>query len=242
MIVKLLGILTALFFGLTSLAEVVEFPDEDLATETVLPVFENKIAVKNKNIDLDSSFEFGFLVVATLNEAFYKSEVFGINIGYHIDDLHGVAFHYFGWSGELSSYGSQLQTAPDTVIDDPIDFSKAPSAESMFMLNWEYNAFYGKLSLSKQTVFNLHVYTLLGLGQIKFGDQSNVVINAGVGQRLYFSKNWGLRLDFNLMFYNGVDPTSRGALDPSGPSFSASDFSTKDYFNQSLTFGLFAML
>ncbi|MEZ4872177.1 MAG: outer membrane beta-barrel domain-containing protein [Bdellovibrionales bacterium] len=225
-----------------TMAEVIEFPDEDLATETVLPVFENKAAVRNRIIDLNKKVEAGFLLGATLNEAFYKSEVFGINLGYHFNDLHGLAFHYFTWSGELSSYGGQLKNAPASVIDSPIDFSKAPSAESMYMLNWEYNAFYGKISLSKQTVYNLHVYSMLGLGQIKFGDQSNLVVNAGIGQRVYFSKNWALRMDFNLLFYNALDPSSLGALDPSGPSYSASDFSTKNYFNQSLTFGLVGIL
>ena len=238
-------VLCLLFVNFTysfSFAEVIEFPDEDLATETVLPVFENKVAVKNRLIELEGRFEAGFQLGATLNEAFYKSEVVGINLGYHLDELHGIGFYYLTWSGELSSYGEQLGVNPPVAIDSPIDFSKAPAAESLYVFNWEYNAFYGKISLSKQTVLNLHVFSSLGLGQIKFGDQSNVAFNAGIGQRLYFSENWALRLDFNLLFYSGPDPTSRGTLSPSGPSYDASDFSSKQYFNQSLTVGLVGLL
>ena len=68
-------VLCLLFVNFTysfSFAEVIEFPDEDLATETVLPVFENKVAVKNRLIELEGRFEAGFQLGATLNEAFYK--------------------------------------------------------------------------------------------------------------------------------------------------------------------------
>ena len=78
----------------------------------------------------------------------------------------------------------------------------------MMFLNYQFTAYYGKLSLSKQAVMNLSLYGLAGVGLVNWSDAAEVGLNFGVGQKLYFSPNLALRLDLTMAIYRGPDPTS----------------------------------
>jgi outer membrane beta-barrel protein len=219
-----------------SFAEVIEFNTEELARESVLPKFKHSRSVMNRNVSLDGKIEFNFAAGYSLNEAYYNPISFGGGLTYYLNEIHGINFSVNKWAEGVSSYAKQLQSGEglDTGTFDP---SLAPSAEQLILLNYQYSAYYGKISLTKQAVMNLSIYGLLGGGQVKIGNTNSLVINVGFGQKFYFSPNWALRMDLNLYSYNAPDPASIPL--PAGSAQRVyEDFDEKNYISSNLSLGL----
>lgn len=227
-----------------SLAEVIEFPEEELASETVLPVFERAPVVKSKNITMAKRFEFGVGMGLNLTEALYNKTNFNANVTYHFSETQGVnAALYFMGTG-LNDKGEQLKRGnlPD---QPPFDPSLAPSPQNLFLLSYQINAFYGKISLTKNYVMNLSLYGLAGLGAMSYGDSTNAAANLGFGQNFYVTKNIALQFDMRLLMYQGPDPTSDSRLLNPGAGTdkrSSSDLTTATHFHSLLSFGLVYLL
>lgn len=188
-------------------AETIEFPEEELAKESVVPVFENSRSVLNRNILTKGRFEVGGGAGLSLNEAFYNPMNFGFTASYHFDEMHAVNFNGTFWMDGLSTYGKQLERG-EGLDGANFDASYAPHPQSMYLANYQFTAFYGKISLSKKTVMNLTLHGLAGLGMIQMDGVSPITANLGFGQRFYFNKRIAFRMDLNLLMFQGPDPTS----------------------------------
>ena len=61
------------------------------------------------------------------------------------------------------------------------------------------------ISVFKDFVMNLSLYGLVGVGTIAIGDTMAPALNLGIGQKFYFGKRWGFRVDLGLLAYEGVN-------------------------------------
>ena len=226
----------------TSLADQIEFPEEELATESVLPVFDETVVVRNRKVTVSNRFEIGGGVGLNLLEPLYNNTVFNLSGAYHFDETNGVNFTAVFQQSGLSGNGEDLKEGKG--IDSTFDASRAPSPENYLFGNYQATAYYGKISITKQKAMNLSLYGLLGLGLVQFTDSSEPAVNLGFGQKLYFSENFALRADFSVAGYNGPDPTKPkdGPLTTGGAQLSSDDFESTFYFRSFLTVGVVYLL
>lgn len=178
---------------------VIEFSEEELARESVFPVFKDKAVVKEKRVPKEKRFELAGFIGSNLNESFYEPITFGGSFIYHLNEFHGFEFHFNSFSTSISSFEDDLNS--DLQSGNPFDFSRAPTVESLVLLSWEFTPFYGKISLTKQTVWNLATYFTFSAGMANTGDGSNFAFGAGIGQKFYFTRNWGLKVDLRAAVY-----------------------------------------
>jgi outer membrane beta-barrel protein len=238
----LLVSLSAFFLLSASLgfADPIEFPEEELATETVLPVFENQRGVLNRNVITEGRFELGGGAGLALNEPFYNPLNLHLQATYHFSELHAVNFYGFFFMSGLSQYGEQLKTADN--LGNPFDAGEAPAPQSLLLANYQVQAFYGKISLAKKSVMNLALVGLVGAGMMGYDSGGQVpALNAGFAQKFYFSKSIALRFDFRLVAFQGPDPTSQDLI-PGGDAPDPGDFNDELFFNTYLSAGLVFLL
>ena len=106
-----------------------------------------------------------------------------------------------------SSYTNQLNNSAST------NFGLENRARPKYLAigSFQYTAFYGKISISKQFVMNLMTYGLLGGGVTNYGGDIYPVLSFGIGQKYYVSKKLAVRLDLRSIIFNGpnvTDPTA----------------------------------
>lgn len=184
----------------------VEVPEEELAKESVLPRFERGEAVKNRNIVTDKRFELGAYGGWNFTEPIYSQTKFGFNAGYHWTEDSALMFNLAYWfPGRNTQYTDLLKT-------QGVDFSKTPDIQFALWANYELQAYYGKVSLTKRGVMNLHLYPILGLGGTKYTNKFYPGLNFGIGQKFYFTKSLALRVDFKLQYASGPNPFLGGGL------------------------------
>lgn len=190
-------------------AEVIQFPKEDLATESVLPVFDRPDVVRHRTVSLSKRIELGVLMGYALTEPFYNPLQFGGTATYHINEVHGINIFASTYLSGLSNEGRQLRNVKGG-NGLPLDYRMeyGPTPKAMVIGSWQYTAFYGKLSFTKNYVMNLHLYGLLGGGMYSVGDSSVPVISAGLGQKFHFTPSISLRFDLRTLAFMGPDPVS----------------------------------
>jgi outer membrane beta-barrel protein len=225
----------------TAWSDTVEFPDDELATETVVPVFEKVRSVLNRNVQTEKRFELGGGLGMALNEPFYNPINFNGQLTYHMTDQHAINVNATFFMTGLNEYGKQLQRGEGLQANTEFDASKAPIPKWMGFGNYQFTAYYGKLSLSKQAVMNLSLFGIAGLGVVQTGGISNIAMNAGFGQNFYFTPQLAARLDFRLLMYNGPDATSL-PLEANDPAPSEDAFSKDWFFKTYVSLGLTYML
>jgi outer membrane beta-barrel protein len=204
---KFVSILVSLVFSWQALAVTIEFPEEELARESVLPVFDNAVSVKSRLVPTKGRFEFGLATGFALNEPFFNTTRFGGHVAYHFTETHAVLLQAQIYTDGLGNNGNALagtdlnNGAGETFIR--MEF--APQPASHFFANYQFTPYYGKISVFKDFVMNLSLYGLVGLGTVDVGGEAAPALNLGIGQKFYFSKNWGIRADLGLMAYEGVN-------------------------------------
>ena len=75
-----------------------------------------------------------------------------------------------------------------------------------------------------------------GGGVIQVGDGVFPIVDLGLGEKFYFSKSWGLKLDFRFMTYQGPDVLSRD-LSKQTEKQSAASFGQKINYMSLLSLG-----
>lgn len=216
----------------------VDVPEEELARESVLPRFERGEAVKNRTIVSAKKVEIGGYFGWNFTEPIYNQSKFGANLGYHFDETHGLMLNFVKWmDGRNNQY-------TDLLSKQGLDFSRAPNLEMAAWLNYEMQAYYGKMSLSKTAVTNLHLYPILGAGVTKYTHKVFPGVNAGLGMKFYLTNSLALRFDFKLQMSQGVNPfLGGGKILTSNPVRPApSDFGDKFYLGTIFDVGLSLLL
>jgi outer membrane beta-barrel protein len=227
MINKLLILLLLTTGTAFAVADDIEFPDEELARESVLPVFEHPKSVLHRNIVTSERMELGAGMMLEMNEPYYNDMMVQLQGTYHTNETSAYNTQFLMWGNGLSSYGEQLKAGEGFA---PFDASKAPHPKWAVIGNYEYTAYYGKISLSKQSVMNLNLFGVAGLGYLNMDSANTFVINLGLGQNFYFSKSFAIRVDIRWLIFQGPNPASQ-KLPPGGSAPSADSFDKKIFFN-----------
>jgi outer membrane beta-barrel protein len=195
-------------------AVTIELPQEELAKESVLPVFpDGTVAVKARRVVTKKKFEVGPMVGQIFNEPFFDPWAYGIHAGYHFNEFHSFAINGFMRSATLSDDANQLDS--QLFAESPllkVNFPVVPVPEYVVTLDYQMTPYYGKISLTKDYVMNLALYIYGGVGVTDLGGKSTWIADIGVGQNLFFTPRMGLRLDFKFLMYNGLDVLSRQSV------------------------------
>lgn len=237
-------IVSLLSVGVQVYGDEIEFPEEELARESVLPVFDKRRAVLNRNVITEKRFELGAGGGMELNEPYYNDFMFNLQGTYNYSEVSALNVQFLMWMDGLSDYGEQLKKGRAPVAGDagfqPFDAAKAPHPEWGVFANYQFIAYYGKISISKQTVMNLNLFALAGLGYISMGEVSTVGVNLGLGQNFFFTKNVGLRADLRWLIFQGPNATSQSLRQNDNPS--ADSFDDRIYYNAQLGLALVVIL
>lgn len=223
--------------SVAALADTVEFPEDELATETVVPVFDKVRSVLNRTVETEKRFELSAAVGMALNEPFYNPLNFQVASTYYLTDMHAANLTFNMFMTGLTSYGEQLQRGEGLTAGQSFDPNEAPAPKWSLLAHYQFTAYYGKISLSKQTVMNLNLFGLLGAGVFQTGGVSNPAVDLGFGQNFYFTPNLAARFDLRLVMYNGPDATSQD-LDTGGAKPAEDAFAKEWQFKTYLSLGL----
>ncbi len=220
--------------GTAVAADVVELPKEELAQESVLPIFDNATSVKNRMVVTHGHVEIGGFYGLALTEPIANVSKLGAVIYYHTSEDHAFGLTYSkNFSGQ-SIYANQLNSKYS------LDFSRAPAPDYTLMADYKLKMFYGKMSLSKSLILNLSLFGTASVGTIKYAHKAYPAIAIGVGEKFYLSRQWALRFDLRLYGHQAPIPFlagNPGIVETSArPSFS--DFKERMTYTTNMDFGI----
>ncbi len=223
-------ILLVLLFSIEGFAKVrIQFPEEELATESVLPKFDNPDPVKNRNVVTEGRFEVTGMFGWTLNDVFVEPTTIGGIVTYHLTEIHAMQFYANKLSAKINEYPAQIDHDTNAKITDPA------IPESAFVLAYQITPYYGKLSLTNQLVTNMSFYGTLGVGTYNVDGKNNFAMSAGLGSKFYLTNRFSLRLDYRWFAFNARDPL--GTFTPPPPNNVTKDLGSRQQFNSILTVG-----
>ena len=202
----LIGCFFVALFALSGLAkaDTVEFPESELARESVLPVFDQPEAVKKRFVPTDGRVEVHGFFGTSLNDAFLYSYPFGGEVDYHLTEMHSVGLLAEGFASTNTSYVSQIQQVNGAAAKIP--FTQNPTPTFAVLGQYEFTPYYGKISLSKQSVLNLNISAEARVGMINLNvGGSSITAGLGLNERFFFTRNFGLKLDLSALIYQKPD-------------------------------------
>ena len=206
----------------------IKFPDEELASETVLPVFDPPRMVLNRNISLKYRFEAGGGGTFGLDEPFYFPSYATGFVSFYLSEVHGLSLTatwfppYYSKASEALKRGvceTPKKDSQDRILRDSsgrivcleyklFDVHRLPYPQIMGFLNYQYTPYYGKISLTKKLVMNLSIYGFAGPGLIVFNEGTRLpAFNMGIGQKIYLFRHFAFKTDVGFYGYYGPDPT-----------------------------------
>ena len=194
-----------LFFSVLSAQAIkVQFPDEELASESVLPLTDSPEVILNRNVSLKHRTELGLDLGIGLDEPFYFKFYPMISVTFSFSEIHAVNLVGAYFHAELSSAGKELREGRGLDEGRTFDPLKAPYPQYSFFLNYLYTPYYGKISLAKQWVLNLSIYAFAGGGLVVSNKNDRFqALDLGFGKKLYMNKYFGLKTNIGFYAYYG---------------------------------------
>lgn len=223
-----------LFSSTIFAAPTIELPDDELAKETVLPVFKKPGMVRMRNVVTNKKLEMGLNYGWLMSEPIFDTSRIGVSGYYHKDENTAWGGIFYAHSTGLSEYAKQL-AGPGFNLD----FNRAPKPLYSLYLDYNKKLFYGKMSITKNTSINTHLQALFALGATQYeNDKTYPGITAGVGYKFYFNSHLSLRTDLRLMIHQAPTPFKKGALpkNTTDPGFDV--FEDRIHFTNTLDVGL----
>lgn len=209
---RTLGIFSFLAFiclfsiSLHAETDVIKFSEQELPRESVLPVFDNPEAVKSRHVPFSNRVELGIFGGATVNDPFYNTFPIGGSVAYHFNDLHAFAIVGSYHIQQQTQYVPQIQALNGGA---GIPFTASSSPQMMVMGEYEFTPYYGKISITKQGTMNLSISMTASGGFISqtssLETDNGFGFGLGLNQRLFFTRNFGLKIDGKAIFYNQYD-------------------------------------
>ena len=207
-------------------------PMDELARDSVYPVFDNNVSVRNRNVKDFKTFDVGVFGGLAITEPVYNSTKFGVSLNYHFNETHSLGFIWAQNSVGLSRDAEGIKE------DFKLDFSRAPYPQYAMFADYNYKAYYGKLSITKNGVVNTSIYGSASAGMIKYIHKSYPAVAFGVGQRFYLTHNIALKVDLRVFLNQAPVPFKSGALLPSDPVPAYDSFADRLTVTTNLEFGL----
>lgn len=219
--------------SLAQASETIDLPEEELAKESVVPVFDRPVSVKNRNVVTEGRVDMNLFYGLALTEPIFNVSRFGLNLYYNTSENHAFGLIFSKNSSGLSMYAKQLNETPYN-----LDFARAPGPDSTILLDWNMKMFYGKMSLTKNGVYNLSLYSTLAGGLVKYAHKSYPAVAAGLGQKFYLSRNFALRFDMRLFMHQAPIPFLAASMKTSDPVPSYTQFNERVTYTTMLDAGL----
>lgn len=215
-------------------SEIVELPEEELSKESVTPIFDRMDSVRSRRIVTANRWDVTGFYGTALTEPISNLSKLGLSLYYHSSEDHAFGVLYTKNFTGLSDYAKQLNK------QYRLDFSRAPAPEYTLMADYNLKMFYGKMSLSKKLVINLHLFATAAGGIVKYVHKSFPAVALGIGQKFYLTKQTSLRFDLRLYGHQAPVPFlagSPGVLETSAEP-NHSDFKEKFSLSTNLDVGL----
>ncbi len=180
--------------------ELIQLPTEELARESVTPVFDVNDSVRNRNIITASKFEGALFYGWALTEPIANVSKLGLSGYYHTTEENAYGLMFAKNFTGVSYYAKQL-------FDEyKLDFTRAPMPEASLYFDYNLKAFYGKMSISKNSVTNYHFFGSLAGGLIKYSHKTYPGIAVGLGQKFYYDRKFSFRFDFRIFLNQAPIP------------------------------------
>lgn len=221
-----------LFVSANALAADVDVPADELVQETVYPVFDNPVSVKNRNVKDFGTFDFGFFGGLALTEPISNTTKFGVNLNYHFNETHSLGIL---WAKNSSGLSKDAQGIKD---DYGLDYGRAPYPEYTLMADYNFKAFYGKLSFTSNSVVNTSIYASVAGGTVKYIHKSYPALALGLGERFYMTNQLSLKIDLRFYAHQAPIPFKKNALKATDPVPQYSDFEERLTYTTNLEVGL----
>ncbi|MFM6927114.1 MAG: outer membrane beta-barrel domain-containing protein [Bdellovibrio sp.] len=213
-------------------ADVVELPTEELAKESVLPVFDRSVSVKNRSVVTAKRFDVDVFYGLALTEPIYDVSKFGLGVYYNMNENSALGILFAKNSSGVSTYANQLHTQYQ------LDFNRAPKPEMVGMLDYNLKFFYGKMSLTKSLVINTILYGSGSVGMVKYENKTNPAIAVGLGQKFFFTPHWAFRFDLRLYANQAPIPFLKGKMKDTDTKPSFDEFDERLTYTTNLDLGL----
>ncbi len=151
--------------------------------------------VQNRTYSKKGRLEFSLLGGVLYSDPFLNIKTLGGSLGYHLSEY--VSFHVMGFK-EYANPSSALNTFQETLgattnTNIPKYYFGAETMGSIF---------YGKLSVLGKSIIYYDFYVTGGAGGTNTESGTYITPNAGLGQRFFLNKNFSIRMDYRLMYYN----------------------------------------
>lgn len=215
--------------------EVVELPQEELAHESVLPIFDKNVSTRNRNIVTEGRIDADIFYGMAITEPISDVSKLGLGLYYNFNEDHALGVLFAKNSTGLSTYAKQLNEKYN------LDFNRAPKPKSTAMLDYNLKMFYGKMSLTKSGVFNLILFASASGGVVQYEHKSYPAAALGLGQKFFFTNQFALRLDLRLYAHQAPipflsTPTTGVNTGKAAPEFS--EFQERMTYTTNLDLGL----
>lgn len=234
---KLLLINMMFVLSITNLAKAadsVEVPLDELAQESVYPVFDHPQSVKSRNVTTKGRIDVGLFGGYALTEPIYDTTKFGVAANYHFSELHSLGLVFSQNRSGLSRDAEGLKENPNN-----LDFNRAPKPKNTVLLDYNFKPYYGKLSLTKSAVINTTIFASGAAGMVAYENKSYPAVAVGMGERFYFNKSLSLKADLRLFVHQAPIPFKRGAMrDTDLPVPSLDSFKERITYTTNLEVGL----
>lgn len=232
LLISVILVVTVVLFSIEINANEMEVPKDELAQESVLPIFDNTVSIKNRNVKDAQTFDLGVFGGMSITEPIANTTKYGLSLNYHLNTIHSIGFLFSMNSTGLSKDAEGLKN------DFGLDFSRAPYPQYSLLGDYNYKLFYGKLSVTKKGVINTSIYTSGAAGIIKYIHKSYPTLAVGMGERFYFTNNFAFKVDLRLFVNNAPIPFKTNALKITDPVPEYDSFADRMTFTTSLEFGL----
>ena len=210
----------------------IELPEEELARESVTPVFDRNVSTLNRSIKTASRIEANIFYGQALTEPVANVSRYGLSAYYNTSEDHAFGIFYAKNSSGLSTYANQLNS------QFSLDLGRVPYPDYTLLADYNFKAYYGKMSLTKAAVANFVLLYSAGVGMMKYVHKSYPVISVGIGDKIYFTQNVALRLDMRFWGNNAPISFKQGALKERDPVPSYSDFDDRFQISTNVEVGL----
>lgn len=128
--------------------------------------------------------------------------------------------------GGLTQYAEQLSQSPTA-----LDFSRSPEPQKSGFVSFGYNLFYGKVSLTKNTVMTTLSKIQTDFGVQNFGSVNRPFIQTAFVQNFFLNRYMALGFNLGFGFSEITDPTSFDVRS-SQPAPNEASFASKIQFSR----------
>ncbi len=225
-------VLSVFLIGVTARAEEIQFSEEELPREAVMPRLDSPKAVINRKLSYAKRTSVDASVGWFMDEPFYNNQYFAVQGNYNWSEASGVGLKYLMFGTGLSGYSSQFASS----VTPSADFSRSRGPRSGFLVNYERRMMYGKLSLSKRWVIPGYLTWGLEGGMMAYGSRQLPLAGASIANRFFLGKSLGISLTLHGYMRQFVDPLSQTLRNSPVPS--ETDFTTNTKFSTAMDLGI----